>query len=337
MNTRTQGDATRLNKAAPRLAVVAINRWMTGLLIGLCGVSLMLGAHTIAWADLSAGSSDAWLMITASRLPRLVAILLTGVGLAISGVILQQIVQNRFVEPGTSGGLDAAKLGILIALTQLPTAGKIGQMLFALVFCFATILVYLAIIRRIQFKNTPLVPVIGLMYGGLLSACAEFYAYHYNIMQSMQGWLLGDFSKIVQGQYEVIYLIVPIVLVTYLYAHRFTVMGMGEATAKSLGLSYTTTAAIGLMLVALTVAVTVISVGAIYFIGLVIPNLVALRYGDNLRHTLPTVALGGALLLLACDMIGRLLVYPFEVPIGLTAGGIGGVIFLALLLRGGQH
>lgn len=337
MNTRTQGETTTINKPDTRLAVVAINRWITGLLIGLCGVSLMLGAHTIAWTDLSAGSNDAWLMITASRLPRLVAILLTGVGLAISGVILQQIVQNRFVEPGTSGGLDAAKLGILIALTQLPTAGKTGQMLFALMFCFATSLVYLAIIHRIQFKNTPLVPVIGLMYGGLLSACAEFYAYHYNIMQSMQGWLLGDFSKIVQGQYEVIYLIVPIVLVTYLYAHRFTVMGMGEATAKSLGLGYTTTAAIGLMLVALTVAITVISVGAIYFIGLVIPNLVALRYGDNLRHTLPTIALGGALLLLACDIIGRLLVYPFEVPIGLTAGGIGGIIFLVLILRGGQH
>ncbi|WP_281180341.1 ABC transporter permease [Terasakiispira papahanaumokuakeensis] len=336
MNTRTQGEpATKTTDN--RLAVAAINRRMAYLLIGLCGVSLMLGAHTIAWADLSIGSGEAWLMLTASRLPRLVAILLTGIGLAVSGVILQQMVQNRFVEPGTSGGLDAAKLGILIALTQIPTAGKIGQMLLALAFCLATSLVYIAIIRRIQFKNTTLVPVIGLMYGGLLSACAEFYAYQYNIMQSMQGWLLGDFSKVVQGQYEVIYLILPIVAVTYLYAHRFTVMGMGEETAKSLGLGYTTTAAMGLMLVAITVSVTVISVGAIYFVGLVIPNLVALHYGDNLRHTLPTVALGGALLLLACDIVGRLLVYPFEVPIGLTAGAIGGAIFLALILRGDQR
>ena len=75
-----------------------------------------------------------------------------------------------------------------------------------------------------------------------------------------------------------------------------------------------------------------ISVGAIPFVGLVIPNLVALRYGDNLGRTLPIVALSGASLLLACDILGRVLIYPFEVPIGLTAGSVGGVLFLALII-----
>lgn len=247
-------------------------------------------------------------------------------------MILQQIVRNRFVEPATSGGLDAAKLGILVSMTLAPAAGTMGRMLFALVFCFAASLVYVAIIRRIKFKNTVLVPVIGLMYGSVLSAVAEFYAYRYNILQSMQGWLLGDFSKVVQGNYEIIYLILPIVALTYLYAHRFTVLGMGEGMATSLGLSYSATAALGLMLVAVTVSATVITAGAIPFVGLVIPNLVALHYGDNLGRTLPIVALGGASLLLACDILGRLLIYPFEVPIGLTAGGVGGVLFLVLII-----
>ncbi|MEG1115531.1 MAG: iron chelate uptake ABC transporter family permease subunit, partial [Janthinobacterium sp.] len=154
------------------------------------------------------------------------------------------------------------------------------------------------------------------------------------ILQSMQGWLLGDFSKIVQGNYEIIYLILPIVAITYLYAQRFTVLGMGEGMATSLGLNYAATVALGLMLVAVTVAATVITVGAIPFVGLAIPNLVALRYGDNLGRTLPLVALGGASLLLACDIAGRLLIYPFEVPIGLTAGGVGGLLFLVLIIRG---
>ncbi|WP_315244767.1 iron chelate uptake ABC transporter family permease subunit [Pseudomonas fragi] len=292
----------------------------------LCVTSLLVGARQLEW------SGDAWLTLTASRLPRLAALVLTGVGLSVCGVILQHLVRNKFVEPATSGGLDAAKLGILLSLALVPAASVPVRMLFALVVCFAAGLVFVLLIRRIQFKNTVLVPVIGLMYGGVLSAIAEFYAYRHNIMQSMQGWLLGDFSRVVQGSYEIIYLILPIVALTYLYAHRFTLVGMGEGMATSLGLNYPATVALGLLLVAVTVSATVISVGAIPFVGLVIPNLVALRYGDNLGRTLPIVALSGASLLLACDILGRVLIYPFEVPIGLTAGSVGGVLFLALII-----
>ena len=292
----------------------------------LCVTSLLVGARQLEW------SGDAWLTLTASRLPRLAALVLTGVGLSVCGVILQHLVRNKFVEPATSGGLDAAKLGILLSLALVPAASVAVRMLFALVVCFAAGLLFVLLIRRIQFKSTVLVPVIGLMYGGVLSAIAEFYAYRHNIMQSMQGWLLGDFSRVVQGSYEIIYLILPIVALTYLYAHRFTLVGMGEGMATSLGLNYPATVALGLLLVAVTVSATVISVGAIPFVGLVIPNLVALRYGDNLGRTLSIVALSGACLLLACDILGRVLIYPFEVPIGLTAGSVGGVLFLALII-----
>lgn len=306
-------------------------RW-TVLFALLCLASLLVGARQLQWSQLFSASGDAWLTITASRLPRLAALVLTGVGLAVCGVILQHIVRNKFVEPGTTGGLDAAKLGILVSLALAPAAGAPARMLFALMFCFAAGLIFVLVIRRIQFKSTVLVPVIGLMYGGVLSAFAEFYAYRNNIMQSMQGWLLGDFSRVVQGSYEIIYLILPIVVLTYLYAHRFTVVGMGEGMATSLGLNYPATVVLGLLLVAVTVSATVITVGAIPFVGLVIPNLVALRYGDNLARTLPIVALGGACLLLVCDILGRLIIYPFEVPIGLTAGSVGGVLFLALII-----
>ena len=287
----------------------------------LCVISLLIGAQDMSW-----------LTLTASRFPRLAALVLTGVGLSVCGVILQHIVRNKFVEPATSGGLDAAKLGILVALTMIPTSSNLVRMIFALLFCFASSLIFVGMVSRIRLKSTVLIPVIGLMYGGVLSAIAEYYAYHNNILQSMQGWMLGDFSKIVQGNYEIIYLILPIVVLTYLYAQRFTMLGMGEGIAKSLGLNYTATIVLGLILVAITVASTVITVGAIPFVGLVIPNLVAMHYGDNLGRTLPLVALGGASLLLICDIIGRLLIHPFEVPIGLTAGSIGGVLFFILIL-----
>ena len=308
-------------------------RWLLVFAV-LCVVSVLLGARQMVWSDLLSFSGDAWLTLTASRLPRLAALVLTGAGLSVCGVILQHIVRNKFVEPGTTGGLDAAKLGILVALTVMPAAGTLSRMLFALVFCLMASLLFIAVIRRIQFRNLVLVPVVGLMYGSVLTSIAEFYAYSHNILQSMQGWLLGDFSRVVQGHYEILYIIFPVVMLAYLYAHRFTVLGMGEDIATSLGLGYAATAIIGLVLVALTISATVIAVGAIPFVGLVVPQLVAMRCGENLRRTLPLVALGGASLLLACDIVSRLVMYPFEVPIGLTAGVVGGVMFLALIVRG---
>jgi len=308
-------------------------RWVL-VFAALCVVSVLLGARQMAWSDLLSLSGDTWLTLTASRLPRLAALVLTGAGLSVCGVILQQIVRNKFVEPGTTGGLDAAKLGILVALTLMPAAGTMSRMLFALVFSLLASILFIAVIRRIRFRNLVLVPVVGLMYGSVLASFAEFYAYSHNILQSMQGWLLGDFSRVVQGHYEILYIIFPVVILAYLYAQRFTVLGMGEDMATSLGLGYASTAVVGLVLVALTVSATVIAVGAIPFVGLVVPQLVALRCGENLRRTLPLVALGGSCLLLACDIAGRLVMYPFEVPIGLTAGAAGGVLFLCLIVRG---
>lgn len=301
------------------------------IFVALCLISLLIGSSEATLTQWHLASYDTWLILTSSRLPRLVTLILTGIGLSMCGVILQHITRNKFVEPATSGGLDAAKLGILVALTTAPTAGNLSRMVFALSFCFISYLIFITFIRRIQFKNMTLVPVIGLMYGGVLSAIAEFYAYRNNILQSMQGWLLGDFSKIIQGSYEIIYLILPIVIATYLYAHRFTVLGMGQDLATSLGLNYSATIALSLIMVAATVSTTVVIVGSVPFVGLVAPYLVSMCYGDNLKRTLPIVALVGASLLLLCDVLGRILIFPFEIPIGLTTGSLGGVLFLVLI------
>lgn len=130
-----------------------------------------------------------------------------------------------------------------------------------------------------------------------------------------------------------VYLSIPAVFITYLYANKFTVVGMGENFSKNLGLNYRAILNIGLFCIALTVSVIVLTVGAIPFLGLVIPNIVSILYGDNLRKTLPITAVFGAIFLLICDIIGRLIIYPFEVPIGMSVGVIGGIIFLILLMK----
>src|SRR5699024_5535353 len=100
-----------------------------------------------------------------------------------------------------------------------------------------------------------------------------------NIVQQMNAWMVGDFSGILEGRYELIYVCLPAIILTYLYANKFTVVGMGEDVAKSLGLSYQTVMNIGLFCVSLTVSSIMIIAGSIAFLGLVVPNIVSIIYG----------------------------------------------------------
>ena len=130
-----------------------------------------------------------------------------------------------------------------------------------------------------------------------------------------------------------IYLSLPAIAITYLYANKFTVIGMGEDFSRNLGLNYKAIMNVGLFCVSLTVSSVVITAGAIPFLGLIVPNVVSLMFGDNLKKTLPLVALSGAIFLLVCDIVGRIVIYPYEIPIGVTVSIIGAVIFLILILR----
>lgn len=295
--------------------------------------SLFIGVKDISLSDILKMSEDEVLVFTISRIPRTIALVLVGAGISIAGFIMQQISQNKFVSPTTAGTLDAAKMGILFSLLWMPQQSMISKMLFALLFTFMTSLLFIFMVRKIRFKSLVFIPLIGIMLGNILTAISTFFAYKNNIIQNVQGWLMGDFSSILQGQYETLYFILPAVIITYLYANQFTLVGMGENFSKTLGLPYQSIVTLGLFCVSLTVSVTVITVGAIPFLGLIVPNIVSMFRGDNLKKTLPTTALFGAVFLLFCDIAGRLIIYPYEIPIGLMVGVIGGIIFLYLILK----
>lgn len=296
-------------------------------------VSLFVGVKDISFFDFFSLTDDQRMTLAISRVPRTVTLIIAGAGLSIAGFIMQQISQNKFVAPSTAGTLDAAKLGILVSVINFPMASTWMKSIIALVFTLLASLVFIGMIRRIQFKNIIFIPLIGIMFGNILNAISTFYAYKNNIVQNMQGWMMGDFSSVLQGNYESIYFILPAVVISYLYANEFVVVGMGENFSKNLGLSYHNIIFLGLFCVALTVSVTVVTVGAIPFLGLIVPNLVSIFHGDNLRKTLPYTALYGSIFLLICDILGRIVIYPYEIPIGLSIGIIGGIFFLILILK----
>jgi len=303
------------------------------VLLTLSLVSIFVGVADISVTELAQGDREALLLFTISRIPRTAALVLAGIGLSVSGLVMQQAMQNKFVSPTTTGALEAAKMGMLASLVFFPTSGVFIRMLLSFVFTLAASAVFLKIVEKTRYRNAIFIPLVGLMFAGILGSVSTFIAVQKNIVQDTNAWMMGDFSGILAGRYELIYLSLPPVLLTYVYANKFTVLGMGEEVSRNLGLNYRSMMNLGLFCVSLTVSTVVITAGAIPFLGLVIPNIVSLLLGDNLRRTLPYTALSGAIFLIICDIIGRVVIYPFEIPIGLMVGIVGGIIFLTLLLR----
>ncbi|HEG0288953.1 TPA: ABC transporter permease [Campylobacter coli] len=296
-------------------------------------ISLFIGVIRINLDDIFSLSTTQLEIILLTRIPRLIAILLTGMSLSICGLIMQQLTQNKFVSPTTAGTMDCAKFGILISLIFFTGASFFTQALIASIFAFLGSFIFIQILRKIKLKDVIFVPLIGLMFGGIINAITTFFAYALNYIQNIQGWLQGSMANVMQGNYELLYISLPLFILAYFLAHKITIAGMGEDLALNLGVSYNTILFLGLIIVSIITSVVIVSIGVIPFLGLIIPNLVAIYRGDNLKKNLIYIALCGALFLLICDIISRLVIFPFEMPLSITTGVLGSLIFIFLLLK----
>ncbi|EAI3371350.1 enterochelin ABC transporter permease CeuB [Campylobacter coli] len=296
-------------------------------------ISLFIGVIRINLDDIFSLSTTQLEIILLTRIPRLIAILLTGMSLSICGLIMQQLTQNKFVSPTTAGTMDCAKFGILISLIFFAGASFFAQALIASIFALLGSFIFIQILRKIKLKDVIFVPLIGLMFGGIINAITTFFAYALNYIQNIQGWLQGSMANVMQGNYELLYISLPLFILAYFLAHKITIAGMGEDLALNLGVSYNTILFLGLIIVSIITSVVIVSIGVIPFLGLIIPNLVAIYRGDNLKKNLIYIALCGALFLLICDIISRLVIFPFEMPLSITTGVLGSLIFIFLLLK----
>jgi len=305
------------------------------LTLALAAGSLFVGVTDIRLSGLIDGSatSEQSLILAASRIPRTAALLLAGSSMAIAGLIMQMMIRNRFVEPSTAGTVESASLGLLLVTLFAPAWPIWGKMLVAAGFAAAGTWLFLRLLRLVPLRDVLMVPLVGIMLGGIIGAATTFLAYRTDLLQTMLAWTTGDFSGVLRGRYELLYIGFALAVVAYIAADRFTVAGMGRDFATNLGLNYRRVVALGLTIVSLITAVVVVSVGMIPFLGLIVPNVVSLMIGDNMRRAVPWVAVLGAAFILACDILGRLIRYPYEIPIGVVVGVIGSGMFLWLLLR----
>ena len=296
--------------------------------------SLSVGVANFSWANLFSGSlNDSSQIMLISRLPRTFAIVLTGASMGVAGMIMQILLKNRFVEPSMVGASQSAILGLLLMTLLLPAAPLLAKMSVAAVASLCGMLLFMALIRKLPPTAQLLVPLVGIIFGGVIESVYTFIAYETEMLQLISVWQSGDFSGVLLGRYELLWLTGALAVGAYLIADQLTIVGLGETVAVNLGINRNVILWAGLVIVALITSLVVVTVGNIPFIGLVVPNIVSRIMGDKLRAGLPAVALLGAALVLLCDVIGRVIVFPFEIPVATVFWVLGTVLFLGLLMR----
>lgn len=308
-------------------------RYLFLTLIILSLISIFIGVKEISPLDILRFNEEKVQIVLISRIPRVISIVIAGASMSISGLIMQQISRNKFISPTTAATVDCAKLGILVSLIVFTEASSLQKMLISFIFSLAGTVLFMKIVKRVKLKNTIFIPLVGIMLGNIIDSVTTFLAYKYNLVQNVSSWLQGNFSMVIKGRYELLYLSVPLLVIAFLYANKFTVAGMGEDFSTNLGLNYNKVVNMGIAIVALVSSLVVITVGKIPFLGLIIPNIVTIYLGDNMKKGISHVGLLGAVFVLFCDILGRVIIYPYEISIGLTVGIIGSILFLYLLMR----
>lgn len=303
------------------------------VIIVLSIISMFLGFSSVTLSGLLAGDEHSFFVFFQTRVPRTIALILSGASLALAGMIMQMLTRNRFVEPSTAGTVESASLGILVVMIFAPGLDVILKMLVAALFALFGSLIFMFLLRQIPLKSVLIVPLTGIMLGYVIGALTNGIADQEMLLPSLQSYLFGSFSMVVEGKYELLWLSLPLCLVAYLAADRFTVAGFGEDFSSNLGLDYKKVMLFGLVIISMITATVICTVGRIPFIGLVVPNIVSIVMGDNMRRTAPFVMITGAGLVLSCDILGRLMSKSAEIPVGTIMGVLGSVLFIALLLK----
>ncbi|OFT81135.1 ABC transporter permease [Corynebacterium sp. HMSC29G08] len=298
----------------------------------LAVVALLIASMAVGQYDIL-GSADGWEMFQITRVPRTIALVLAGAAMAMCGLIMQMLTQNRFVEPTTTGTTEWAGLGLLTSYVLFPNGTIMTRMVMAVVFAFVGTMVFFAFLRKVTLRSSLIVPIVGIMLGAVVSSVSTFFALKTDLLQSLGVWFAGSFTSVIAGQYEVLWIVLAVVIAVFFYADRLTAAGLGEDIATNIGLNYNRVVLVGTSLVAIATGVVTVTVGNLPFLGLIVPNIVSMMRGDDLRSNLPWVCLLGITIVTVCDILGRTVIAPFEMPVSVILGVVGAVVFIALIVK----
>lgn len=210
-----------------------------GLLVLL---SLSIGVADFSWSGFlhslinHSANSDSSLFLV-SRLPRTIAIILTGISMAVAGMIIQVVLKNRFVEPSMVGATQSAALGLLVVSLLFPASALIVKMGVATIASVFGMMLFMLLIHRIPPTDFLMIPLIGIVFGGIIEAVTTFIAYQTESLQMLSVWQFGDFSGVLAGRYELLWLTGGLCVLAYIIADKLTIVGLGDNIALNLGIS----------------------------------------------------------------------------------------------------
>lgn len=350
-NEKTLSVSEQYNVAkAKKIAIILI---LLALVFLFFVVSVFVGSGTLSFKEVflaifNKGSETARLIVRRIRFPRVIAALIAGGGLAVSGLVMQTVLKNPLASPTTLGVSNAAVFGANFAIivvgagTFHSTHGSwlsISNPYLVSTFSFLSAIIAagsILLLARLKNLNASAIVLAGVAVSAIFQAGTTLIQYFASDTQvaSAVYWTFGDLGRASYKTDLIMFIVVAVsTLFFFLKRWDFSAMSGGIAYAKTLGVNTRFMTIMSLLLASLITSVTVSFLGIIGFVGLTAPQFMKRIVGDDYRFLLPSSFLAGALLLLISDILGRLPIFGTSVPVGVVTSLIGGPVFLAILLR----
>lgn len=350
-NEKTLSVSEQYNVAkAKKIAIILI---LLVLVFLFFVVSVFVGSGTLSFKEVflaifNKGSETARLIVRRIRFPRVIAALIAGGGLAVSGLVMQTVLKNPLASPTTLGVSNAAVFGANFAIIVVGAGAfhsthgswlSISNPYLVSTFSFLSAIIAagsILLLARLKNLNASAIVLAGVAVSAIFQAGTTLIQYFASDTQvaSAVYWTFGDLGR-ASYKTDLIMFIVVAVSTLFFFSKRwdFSAMSGGLAYAKTLGVNTRFMTIMSLLLASLITSVTVSFLGIIGFVGLTAPQFMKRIVGDDYRYLLPSSFLAGALLLLISDILGRLPIFGTSVPVGVVTSLIGGPVFLAILLR----
>ena len=307
-------------------------------LVGLFLVSINLGSIKVEMYELVKGllfnvDEPKINIIRDIRMPRVLAAIIIGANLAVSGVLLQAIIRNPLAEPSVVGISSGSALVSVVILLFFPKLNSIRP-LFGFIGGLIACVVVFSLAYKKGFSAIRIV-LAGVAVNAMLSAMSNItIQFGAGAVSSVQSWLTGSLANITWMDIRLL-LVYSVIghIGAFLLYKSCDLIALGEKNAKSLGLNYDLHMFL-ICIVAVFLSATATSIGGVIaFVGLVVPHICRIIMGSSHKYLIPFSIIIGAMLLLIADTMGRMLFAPLEIPVGIVMAVIGGPVFLYLLKR----
>lgn len=360
MSSRTSTTAEEAQSAAPVVAPApttgrardpALRRTSRSLALGLLATSAALavlalvsvaygsvpiGVGTVVQAFTDFDGSTEHVIVRELRVPRTLIGLVVGAALALAGALMQGVTRNPLAEPGILGVNAGAALAVVAAITVLDISSPSGQVWLAFAGATGAWLVVYAIGSAGRAGSTPVtLALAGTALAALLiSITSAILVLNVTILDQYRFWIVGSIAG---RDMSVLLDVLPFMVVGIAMAlaggRSLNALGLGEEVARSLGQRVALTRLLVAVAVVLLAGGSVAAAGPIAFVGLAVPHAVRMLVGSDWRWVLAYSALAGPILLLAADVLGRLVARPGELQVGIVTALIGAPVFVALARR----